>query len=832
MISGYKKLTGKYLKASKKRTILTIIGIMLSVALICTIGLFFKNMQDAEVQDMKNKYGSFHVMFKNTNEALVSRVINNPKVARYGFFTQGEDIKIDDKLSVSEMAATDKALELLPYKIKDGKLPEEAGEAAVERWILDRIGAPAILNTEIKLGSKAYKLTGILENSEKSQVEGKGILLRKDNNIDTKNALLLVEVSPKAKLRQTVNELKALSANPKDVGENVYLLVTLGAGSENNAEAGIYIILGVIIGIVVISTIAVIYNSFQISVVERIRQFGILRAVGTTPKQIRTIVLREATVLSLIAIPLGLILGIIATYSIGVVFRLIGGNGIMYSKPDIAPEIILLSTGLGLAATYLSAMIPAFFAAKVSPLTAISSRSFISKEKIKRRRGRLIGKLFGFEGALAAKNIKRNKKRYRITVFSIVISVVLFVTFKSFMDMVFTVTDSDSESNNVHFTIMRDTNSSTVIDGGLVNKAKALNTVDKLFGSYEVQPFAAVIDKGSEVKEIRDLNRIYQDVKVGGQEKIFMKSSIIPYDTGALAAAKKYVQSGTIDEEALNQENGVIVIGRNNVYNQNTRKSYFGAIADLKVGDTIEILKGEVVGETRNKLQGGEVITQKVKVLAVVRSDPFEIQGGEDGLKLITSVGMAERLVENNNLKPVALNISLKNPKEEEEAKKDIEALVDANSGLKVIDNIDSNRKEKSNVLMLQILVYGFVVVVSLIGSVNIINTVTTNIILRRREFAALKSIGLTQGGLKKMIVLEGILYGIVGAIVGSIIGSGLYYLMFKGMVSVRELRFTIPWNAIIIAGAAALIISYLSVLAPLSRIKKENLMEAIREDY
>jgi putative ABC transport system permease protein len=132
---------------------------------------------------------------------------------------------------------------------------------------------------------------------------------------------------------------------------------------------------------------------------------------------------------------------------------------------------------------------------------------------------------------------------------------------------------------------------------------------------------------------------------------------------------------------------------------------------------------------------------------------------------------------------------------------------------------------------MLQILIYGFITVISLISSVNIINTITTNIILRKREFAALKSIGLTQKGLKKMIVIEGILYAVVGTAYGSVIGSGLSYLMYRGLSDVREFGWNIPFGAIAISLVASLVIGYLSVLSPLSRIKKSNLIEAIREE-
>ena len=149
-----------------------------------------------------------------------------------------------------------------------------------------------------------------------------------------------------------------------------------------------------------------------------------------------------------------------------------------------------------------------------------------------------------------------------------------------------------------------------------------------------------------------------------------------------------------------------------------------------------------------------------------------------------------------------------------------------------VINNIDNNRKGKSGILMVKILLYGFVLVVSLIGSVNIVNTLTTNIILRKREFATLKSIGLTQKGLKKMIVLEGLLYGIAGSVYGCIVGTGISYLLFKSMKNFREFGWMVPWQAIAIATGASIIIGYLSVLSPLSRIKKSNLIESVREDF
>ncbi|MFT5876073.1 MAG: putative ABC transport system permease protein, partial [Clostridium sp.] len=328
MITSYKKLTGKYLKRNKKRTMLTIIGIMLSVALISTIGLFFKGIQDAQIQDAKNSGGSFHLAFLKTDEKLISKVVNNPKVSRSGFYNISKEVKIGDKLVVNIITATDKALELFPYNAKVGKLPENENEVAMEKWILPYIEKDVHVGSKINVNNKECTLVGILEDNVQNQIDGKGLILSKNNNIDKKTASLLVEISSKTNLKTAVVELKQLGVKDS-VMENTYLLQMQGAGDSSSGFEGLYEALAIIIGIIVISTIAVIYNSFQISVVERIKQFGLLRAVGTTPSQIRKIVLREATILAVIAIPLGLVCGIIAIFGISVAFKLIGMDSVM-----------------------------------------------------------------------------------------------------------------------------------------------------------------------------------------------------------------------------------------------------------------------------------------------------------------------------------------------------------------------------------------------------------------------------------------------------------------------------------------------------------------------
>lgn len=843
MINNYKQVTGKYLRANKKRTVLTMIGIVLSVALIATIGLFFKGIQDAQVENVKRNIGSYHLMFEGANKDLVNKLKNDDRVLKSGLYSISEPIKVEGKIDIQEVVTSDKALELLPFKAKQGRLPENEKEVAVEKWALGYIDKAAEIGRNIEINGKGYTLVGVLENSYVAQMKNSAMVLLKNNNITDEKANLLVEISPKVELEKAAGELKKLAGKNK-VEENNMLLMYQG-GKIDESTKGLFGAISIVIGIVVISTIAVIYNSFQISVVERVKQFGLLRAIGTTKKQIRSMVLREATLIAVIAIPLGLLCGIIAIYSVGFVFKLIGGDTVLPTKLSISPIILLGSGAVGLVSIYASALIPAFFASKISPLVAISSRASITKEKVKRRKNKLAEKLFKFEGALALKNIKRNKKRYRITVFSIVISVVLFISFKSLMDMSMNFRTELNESQNIHFKLYKSgegLNTENIkeedynLDSKIGEKIKSKNTVDKVYGDYKSYNFYGAIEEKNMIPEVKDITNLYRKANVNGQEKTVMSVSMTIYDKDALEVSKNYIKSGAIDIDKMNKENGVILINKNKVLRPELKKSYMGPLADVKVGDEISVQYNEnqnVYDEKyKDNVEFGKGKVKKVKVMAIVEEPPFMLDVDiETALKVITSPEVIKNLSEKKEINPRYFNISIKDVNKDEVAIGEIEGAIKEDPSLRIINIVDANRREKSNTLMLEILVYGFVAVISLIGSVNIVNTVTTNIILRKREFATLKSIGLTQKGLKKMVILEGLLYGITGAIYGSVLGCGLTYVLANQLMRSREFIWTIPWQAVAIASVASILIGYVSVLSPLSRIKKENLIEVIKEE-
>ena len=825
MINSYKQLTGKYLKANKKSSLLTVIGIILSVALVSTVGLIYKSMEHAQIEQVKLSDGSFHLVFIDVNERLISKIANNPKVSRHGLYQVRSGIHVGKNVTVDEItASSNNVLELFTYKAIDGKFPQNQNELAVQKSILGQIDKQAKIGRKITFNNKEYTLVGILENNSLAK---SGVVLSINQKLDSKTSALVVEISSKANLKTALQELNQL-ADENTILPNSKLISVQGGDDEGTGTGAIVELAGIIIGIVVICSIAVIYNSFQISIVERIRQFGLLRAVGATRKQIRTIVLGEATILAVIGVPIGLLFGVGFIYGISIAFKLIAEDSFLALQPVIDMPILGISAGVGIICIYLSSFIPVIFAGNISPIVAISSASAIKKENIKRRNNQIVRFIFGFEGVMAAKNMRRNRKRYIITVFSIVISVVLFITFHYTLDMKSKTSPIPYELSMIDFSVVsQEIKEEYKMNKNLEDNIRNIRFVDKVYGDYRYYFFDAAISKDAQVKEVQKMGDIYKTVTFNGSETTILDSFIAVYDKDSMDIAKKYVESGTIDLKKMNQENGVILVGKRGLLAGDS--SYDGPMANLKVGDEI-VLQDNNLKLGEEKPEFGKGYVNKVKVMAIVKIEPFSRMGDMNVLQLMTTEEVAKQLVKNQTIRPFNLNIKITDVNKEEQVKASIENELLETPYLGLINHISENRKEQETALMIKLLAYGFIIVVSLIGSMNVINTLTTNIILRRKEFAALKSIGLTQKGLQKMVVIEGLLYGVVGTIYGTVISCGLCYLIYTTLDATGEIGFSIPWFAIAIAAAGALLIGYLSVLAPLSRMKKDNLIEALRE--
>ncbi|MGF2770673.1 ABC transporter permease [Bacillus cereus] len=660
MIGNYKQLSRRYLKGNKKRTILTLIGIVLSVSLISTIGLFMNGTQISQIENTKKRQGySFHAVVLNYDESILKKIKYNPQIESFGLMSQGETVQVGEA-AVKMNFADDNALEFLKYSIIKGRVPSNDREVAVDPWVLPFIKENIQIGDSFELNEKKYKLVGFLSDSTYTQENKVGRLLTYKSKFSAGEGKILVGISSKANFNEVLEGLKTISGENNINISNE--LIQLEKPGYNNSIMATLIIT---ISIVVIATIVVIYNAFQISVVERTRQFGLLRSIGATRKQIRQIVLREATFLAVIAIPIGIICSLIALASLQFTFSLLMENSKAVSIFYVDWNILLVSSIITLLSVIASSLYPAYFAGKISPLLAISSRLSIKKEQIKKQKNSMVKKPLSIPLSMAMKNVKRNKNRYTITILSIIISSVLFITFSYLMSVAFASKSFDKLSVKSDITIK-------IVD----------NNPDHLAESEQVL---------HQLKSLENISKVYEK-----------------------------------------------------------------------------------------------------------KENSFETK-----LKDVTQSSATVKEIENTIGKSYTITI---------------------------VNNYQENKTKKEEKLTLQVLAYGFITVISLISSVNILNTITISIMTRRKELAALKSIGMSQKDLKKMITYEALIYGFSGSLQGIFFGCILSYIIYLAISDMLKMTWTIPYEACIITFVSALIISYLSVLNPLKKIQQDNIIDNIRE--
>lgn len=844
-MKSYRQITDKYLKHNKKRSILTICGIILSVALITSIGLFIKSMQNTFLQEAISSNGSYHISISKEDDEAYDKIYNNPKIDKVGLKESIDSVSLRDDKKINITQFNKNALELLPYKSIKGELPKKNGEIALESWILNYMDGKPKLGSiiRIKLNSgkeKEFKITGLIKNNSSNQLEGRALGIVYSDKFNINNSTIYATISEKADISDTIRDLKGKF---KELESNEEVLRLLGEGQNENINKSLYQIAGIIIGVVVIATIAVIYNSFQISVIERIKQFGLLRAVGATQKQIRKIVLREATLISLIGIPLGLFFGIIALKIVAQIFKMMSSSAFGNLNVIISYKILAISGLVGLVSIYISALIPARFAGKISPLVAISSRALIVKEKIKKNRGRIAKKILGINGLMAFKNIKRNKKRFNITVFSITISVTLFIFFTTFINMLNFFNTPETESDISQFLVVGtvDNKGKSSLNKNIIDEIKNNNYTNDVFVHYMNYSSKAAISMDKKEASLEKIAPdIYEKINLDGKEMMKLGVAFDVYDENKLKNSSKYIVSGKIDIDKMKKENGVILVKNQLIADKGGY--YNGPFTNLKVGDSFyihkNILRNDLTkenGEKDIKLNFNKEDITKVKVVAIVNTPPYGFFVNPKHLKIITTKDVLGNIARKDMNKILldqiqSAEIELKDKSTADEFQKWIQPFGDR-FGVKIINHVQQMEEQKSSLLQIKILMYGFIVVVSLIGAVNIINTITTNLILRKKEIASLSAIGMTYKNIKKMILTEGILYGLYGSIYGVIVGTLLSYAMFSNMTNIMKFKWPIPWQSICIAVGTSIFIGLISVIRPLNRIKKSNIIDVIKAE-
>lgn len=798
-------LAWKNLKRNKKRTIATIIGIVVSVALISFILTLIYSFQYSMLETTKRNVGNYHIRIDQTTTHKVIEFTKMPdKIEKIGISQMIGAADYETQLNTKngiiidgydEVSLTNRDINLI-----EGRLPQNEKEILVSNYLINNLNEPIKIGDQITLNVEKVKLIvsndGMQESLEPDGIERvtytvTGIIQQTRNEANTRNAYIVI-----TKLEQMTEvrpcEVTMLLKNPKEeslfyqelsnftmqshLSENNELLLWQGATNGMNEKSQLELIGVIAIIIVVAITIVLVRNSFQISISERMKEFGTLISIGATSKQIRKIVLIEGLIYAIISIPIGLILGIgVVYFSINGIEKVLastfGNSWIMEFSINI--PFIFVTILITILAILFSCIKPIRKAKKASPIETIKQNSEIAIKNKDVKVSKLKAKILGIEGQIAYKNIKRNKNQYRSTTISISIIMILVILISSIIQYIFLIVNNTYKPTNRN------------IDVGMIYGSGQEET-DTVFKNF---------DRIKEMDSIIDYSII---VRFNGIMKKNNKSiSILAYEGSTY---ENYLKSmGLKYEDTFN--NGILLSSNPSV----------------KEGEILDVI-----------IKGKEY---KIPIIKTTNLDPDAAIFGLDNSKvekldsysskhewLIISNDMAKNIDIDDDFVSMDMRVNSSNPNKLE---KEIGQFVNLDK-IAIINYTKQKEDEEKLSAMMSIFLYGLLLVISLIGITNIYNTITASMNLRKREFEILKAIGMSNKQFNKMFVYESLIYGVKSLIIGIILGTILSYALYCIINTDLALKYYFPAIQMVIMAVLTILVIYMSTQIAWKRLKKE----------
>lgn len=838
------KLSIKNLKLNKKRTISTIIGIVLSVALICAVATMATSFRETLLQGAISKRGYYHIKLSDITENDIKDIKNNrdikdiKQIQEVGY-AELKTSQNKDKPYIHLYSMENSTFEFLKFKLIEGNFPKNENEIIISKHIITngksdiKIGDTITLDVGKRISSDNIELDSScsynsehekIEDSEKHTFKVVGMIERPDytfentgdpgytmitTNLNRGKTEAYLSLKKPKEYKSSISELLGVNYDDLDViekngGETKYkheinseiLRWEVFAFSDSTVSM-LYSVIGVVIFIIIFTSVFCIRNSFAISITEKIKMYGMLSSVGATRKQIKKNVIFEAMALGLIGIPLGILSGLFADFVLLKIVNvllsdaLVGyANGIVF-KVSIIP--IIISIILGFITIYLSAISSAKKAAKVSPIEQLRNSDEIKIKNKKLKTPKIIEKVFKTGGVLAYKNLKRSKKKYRTTVISIAVSVFIFITMNAFITNMFDLTGQYYEDYDYNFIV-----ESSKFTDEEINKIVKQESVE----SYHI------LYQPKRMYEIRDLSKIHEY----GKELITEELSGEKYCGLYLVALdeasfKEYSKKIGVKFEDV-KDTGILC-DEYNEYDKETGAVELKRLYKYEKGDTI-------VGEYNKE-------ELKIKVGDVSKIKPYGLERVfYDGGYLVVNKNEFKNIDFSDD---VTITIQSNNTTELQTA------IEEKDSSLTIVNLEDVAKEEKSMILVTNIFLYGFIAVITLIGVTNIFNTITTNMELRQKEFAMLKSIGMTKKEFNRMINLETLFYGTKSLLYGIILGLLGTLAMYKAFSVKIDAGMYIPIKPIIISVIFVFILIFIIMRYSISKINKQNTIETIRKE-
>mgnify|MGYP001008923369 FL=1 len=942
-----KTLTLKNLKLNRKRTIVTIVGIILATALLSALVTLVSSFQYSMIEYQKQKDGDFHVKFSGVKMSELSEFKNNRNIEST-FETMGmgfaklDGCKNEDKPYAYVMATDEAGFEKGCFNLIEGRMAKNEDEIVIPRHLRTNGRIDIKVGDEITLDigkrydsstesviweniayeheaetltdtvTKQYKVVGIMErpgygmedysaagytfvtysnelaaidNGTKSEVNEADTTLTvysryTQKALRNKDAVTADIIGVDEKLFEKANNssvemsaeesdryFKEMENAKYDIYINRYLISYECVFPIDGTFKALFTVATVVALIIILTSVYCIKNSFNISITEKIRQYGMLASVGATRRQIKSSVKTEAAMLGVVGIPVGTMSGILASFILVKVVNALSAGWLNFALSfHTSLPALILAVILSIATIYFSATGSARRAAKVTPLEAIRNTKEIKIKSAKLKTPAIIGRIWGIGGVISYKNIKRNNKKYRTTVTSIVICSVTFIVISYFMSMAFSVVGMSYAAADYNIGI----NMSCKKDIDIEKFSKLLSGIEGAEDYLVGAGYDFDVDKPKYTKEYGEYCRqLYDDSEDVSQMFLITVLDDKSYD--------KYASDAGIKNAAA----GAILVNKCtfDVYNENSSK-YVKKEMELykyKAGDTIECgynvyddassddnaAEGDTESSTddNNAVEGGTEIstednsgyvdeetinngvrkTVDVTIAGVTDKVPIGYKGYSNTLLFMNQKGFESLWGDGKNgneIKPgyasyLAYVVAENADEYQDTFEKETEGNPEYSQISFYVSNLDKQmRDEKSLFTLLGVFAYGLIVVIALIGITNIINTLSTGMELRSREFATLRSIGMTDKQFVGMVRLESVFISVKALVIGVPLGILISYLLCVMMNRMDDaIIYEPPYKAIILCIVVVIMLIYAIMKLSMTKLRHNNIIETIKNE-
>lgn len=846
------KLTLRHLKENKGRTLVTTFGIIVSVAMITAVFVAMASFLQLFADVSVVSDGNYAAELYDVKLSSLDELYKDKRIETVGLCDENyKQFKIDngksDRLATGSIGACDDGyFKMFIQADYDGTLPKTSDEIAVQSdfiemneldWqIGDIVSIPCGIRT-MRDKDGEFDVTGAYLKGEKfvrQEVKQYRITaILHENNPTSKFALLTY--SDDLKANPTVAfQLKTLNSKSLDVVNSIINKANPGASTVNrellysklsySSDSFVAMILplvAILLAIIMVASVVLIYNAFAMSLSEKVKYLGMLSSVGATKRQKRLSIYYEGFILALFGIPLGIGAGVAG---IGITLKALGKkiiasamlNGV--TEQNVSMKVVfpiwavLVVLGLSIITILVSCSIPAKKASKISTISAIRQSDEIKVKAKTLKCPKYIKAIFGYEGELAYKNLKRNGRKARVITVSIALSIVLFLSCNYFCDI---FANETVEQDSMPYQIgvyLDDTNRESAI--------KEFENVDGIDDMYSATNVYYSVQKNSSYRN---------------NFKMFTDNKNLTNAYSREFSNRFAVQINMLDDDMFNE-----LCAKNGI----DSKAYYNS------NNKCKLLLMNNVSHTAN---GKKVFTDNI-----LGSSFKEAYYPEDNLQFeitdfvkysntkpcnLNKIGVISLYMPYSQLVKVCKNINANDNQllnyvlgiettDHQKVTENLNTISDDGkySNFHVVDYSEQMQAFNAIALVIQVFVYGFVALISLITVFNIINTISSGIASRKKEFAMMKSVGITPKGFNKMIMLESAFYGIKAVIFGLPISALISFGMHKALGN-STTTFSIDYVLYLIVALVVFAIIGMTMIYSVKKVQQNNIIETLKED-